>query len=121
MKKFDQSSSEESSKFRIGLIAFRDINVNSSLSLLGNKVDKSFKLDNFTLKNVGNDNGATISELTSTVVKSLISKALSSGGSQLPEGFGTNLNELKDQTVDKIKTDAADKLKDLGKSITGGN
>jgi uncharacterized protein involved in outer membrane biogenesis len=119
IKRLDLSSSGESQKFSIGLIALRDINVTGSLSLLGEKVEKSFKLDNFSLRDVGSDNGAKISEISATVVKALISKALTAGGGLLPEGFGKNLSDLKDQGVEKIKTEAEDKLKDLGKSLTG--
>lgn len=120
MKQLDLSSSEESQKFRIGLVALRDIKVTGSLSLLGKKVEKSFTLENFALRNVGSDNGAKVSEITATVVKSLISKALAAGGGQLPGGFGQNLGELKDQAVDKVKSEATNKLQDLGKSLTGG-
>lgn len=119
IKKMDMSSSKESQKFRIGLIALRDINVTGSLNLLGKKMEKSYKLDNLALRDVGSDNGAKISEVTATVVKTLISKALTSGSGLLPEGFGKNLSDLKDQGVDKIKTEATDKLKDLSKSLTG--
>ena len=120
IKRLDMSSSGESQKFRIGLIALRDINVTGSLNLLGKKMDKSFKLDDFSLRDVGSDNGAKISEVTATVVKTLITKALASGSGLLPQGFGQNLGDLKDQGIDKIKTEATDKLKDLGKSLTGG-
>jgi hypothetical protein len=119
IKRLDMSSSKESQKFRIGLIALRDINVTGSLSLLGKKVEKSFKLDNFALHDIGSDNGAKISEVTATVVKTLITKALAGGGGLLPEGFGKNLSDLKEQGVEQIKTEATDKLKDLGKSLTG--
>jgi hypothetical protein len=120
IKKLDLSSSEETQKFRIGLIALRDVNVTGSLNLLGKKYEKSFKLDNFSLRNVGSDNGATISQVTATVVKALVTKALAAGNGVLPEGFGKNLSELKDQGIEKVKTEATDKLKDLGKSLTGG-
>jgi len=119
IKRINLSSSKESQKFRIGLIALRDIQVAGSLNILGRKAEKSFKLDNFTLRDVGSDNGAKISEITSTIVKTLISKALAQGGGLLPDGFGQNLGELKDQGIEKVKTEAADKLKDLGKSLTG--
>lgn len=119
IKRLDMSSSGESQKFRIGLIALRDIQVTGSLSLLGRKAEKSFTLDNFSLRDVGSDNGAKISEVTATVVKALITKALVAGGGLLPEGFGKNLGDVKDQGIDKIKTEATDKLKDLGKSLTG--
>ena len=101
------------------MIALRDINVTGSLDLLGNKTEKSFKIDNFSLRDVGSDNGAKISEITATVVKTLITKALTSGSGLLPEGFGKNLTDLKDQGIEKVKTEAADKLKDLGTSLTG--
>ncbi|MEW6411874.1 MAG: hypothetical protein AB1483_05305 [Candidatus Zixiibacteriota bacterium] len=118
IKQMDRSSSGESQKCRIGLIALRDINVNGSLSVLGRNVEKSFTLDDFSLRDVGSDGGATVSEVTARVVKALISKALASGSGMLPEGFGQNLSDLKDQAVDEIKTEAEDKLKDLGKSLT---
>ncbi len=120
IKRLDISSSGESQKFRIGLIALRDINVTGSLSLLGKNVEKSFTLENFSLRNVGSDNGAKISEVTALVVKTLITKALAAGGGLLPEGFGKNLGDLKDKATEEIKTEATDKLKDLGKSLTGG-
>jgi uncharacterized protein involved in outer membrane biogenesis len=119
IKRLDLSSSGESQKFRIGLIALRDINVTGSLSLLGKKIEKPFKLDNFSLRNVGSDNGAKISEITATVVKTLITKALAAGSGLLAEGFGKNLSDLKDEGIEKIKTEATDKIKDLGKSLTG--
>ncbi len=119
IKKLDLSSSKQSQKFRIGLVALRDINVNGSLNVMGKQMQKSFKLDNFAIQNVGSDNGAKISEVTATIVKTLISKALASGSGLLPEGFGQNLGELKQQGIEQVKSQATDKLKDLGKSLTG--
>jgi hypothetical protein len=119
IRKLDMSSSGESRKFRFDLIALRDITVTGALSLLGKKNEKSFTLDNFTLRNVGGDHGATIGQVTATVVKALISKALSSGSGLLPDGLGKNLSDLKNQGLDNVKTEGLDKLKDLGKSLTG--
>ena len=119
INRLDLTSSEDSRTFRIALIALRDITVNGSLSLLGAHSEKSFTLDDFSLRNIGGDNGATVGRLTATIVKSLITKALAAGSGVLPEGFGKNLEELKDQGVETIKTEAADRLKDLGKSLTG--
>lgn len=120
IKKFDQSSSEESQKFRIGLIALREISVTGSLNVMGKKVEKAYTIDNITLRDVGSANGAKISEIAATVVKTLITKALSSGSGFLPAGFGQNLDQLKNQGLDQIKTDATNKLQDLGKSLMGG-
>jgi hypothetical protein len=119
IKKINMSSSGESQKFRIGLVALREINVTGSLNLMGKKWEKSFKLDNIALRNAGSDNGANISELTALVVKTLITRALTSGNGLLPDGFGQNLSDLKDQGVEKVKAEAANKLKDLGKSLIG--
>jgi hypothetical protein len=121
IKRLDLSSSEESQKFRIGLIALRDINVSGSLSLMGKKMEKSYKLDDFSIRDVGRDNGAKVSEVTAKVVNTLITKALASGSGVLPAGFGQNLGDLKDKGMDELKTEAADKLKELGGSLTGEN
>ncbi len=118
--KIDNSSSEDSHKFRIGLIALRDINVNGSLDLLGKKVEKSFTLDNFQLRDVGGDSGAKIGEVAATMIKTLISKALAKGNGLLPEGFGKDISNLKEQGIEEVKNEATKKLKDVGESLTGG-
>lgn len=119
IKQLDISSSGESQKFRIELIALRDIKVTGSLSLLGKKNETTFNIDNISLRNIGSDKGATISEITSIIVKNLISRALAAGKGQLPGGFGINPEELKEKSINKIKNEAEEKLKDLGKSLTG--
>jgi hypothetical protein len=119
-KRIEMSSSEEEQKFRIGLVALRDIEATGSLSLMGKTYEKSFAIENFTLKNIGSDNGATIAQVTSKIVQALVARALTEGKGFLPEGFGQNLSGLKDEAVEKIQTEAEDKLKDLGKSLTGG-
>jgi hypothetical protein len=119
IKRLEMSSSKETRKFRIGLIAVRDVQVNGSLSLSGNKREKSFTLDDFSLRNVGGDNGATVGQVTAIVVKALVSKALAAGSGLLPEGFGANLSDMKERGVEKVTSEATNKLKDLGKSLTG--
>jgi len=121
IRQLDMSSSEESRKFRIGLIALRDINVTGSLNLLGKEMEKSFTLENFSMHDVGSDKGAKIGEITATVVKALITKALAAGNGVLPEGFGKNLSVLKDQGLEKIEAEAKNKLNDLGESIIKDN
>ena len=121
LKQLDMSSSGESKKCRIGLVALRDIQVDGALTLLGKKVEKSYTLPDFSMRNVGGDQGATISEVTARVVKTLITKSLAAGSGKLPDGFGSQLGELKQQGVDKVKTEAADRLKELTNPLTGGN
>jgi hypothetical protein len=119
-KQIEMSSSEEEQKFRIGLVALRDIQVSGSLSALGKTLEKSFTVDDFTLRNIGSDNGATIGQVTSKIVQAVVAKALTTGKGVLPDGFGQNLSDLKNEAVEKLQTEAEDKLKDLGKSLTGG-
>lgn len=120
IKQLDMASSGESKKCRIGLIALRDINVEGSLSLLGKTVEKSYTLPDFTMRDVGGDHGASISEVTAQVVKALITKALAAGSGRLPEGFGSRLGDVKEQGIDQVKTEAANRLKELSNPLTGG-
>ena len=112
-------SSEKEQKFRVGLVAVRDVQVTGALTLMGKKYEKSYSVENITLRNVGSDNGATVGQITATVVQAIVSKALAAGSGILPEGFGKGLSDLKDEGLQKIESEATDKLKDLGKSLTG--
>ncbi|MCX6834060.1 MAG: hypothetical protein NTW07_02815 [candidate division Zixibacteria bacterium] len=120
IKRLELSSSKEQQKFRIGLIALRDIQATGSLSLMGKKLKKSFSIENFTLRNVGSDNGFTVSQVTAKIVEAVVTKALTAGKGSLPDGFGQGLSGLKDQGVQKLESGVSDKLKDIGKSLTGG-
>lgn len=73
----DLSSSEDSRRLRIGLIVLRDINVTGSLNLMGKTHEKSFKIGNFKLRNIGGDTGAKTGEVAAAVVRAIILKALS--------------------------------------------
>lgn len=119
-KRLELSSSEEEQKFRIGLVALRDIQVSGTLNALGQKFEKAFTVEDFTLRDIGGDHGATVSQIAAKVVQAVVSKALTAGKGVLPEGFGQSLSDLKDQGLQKIQTEAADELKELGKSLTGG-
>ena len=112
-------SSEEQQKFRIGLVAVRDVQVTGALTLMGKKYEKSYSVENITLRDVGSENGATVGQVTAKVVQAIISKALAAGSGILPEGFGKGLSDLKDEGLKKIESEATDKLKDLGKSLAG--
>ncbi len=114
---FGEESSEEA-RFKINEINVRDIAVSASLTLMGKKqLDKEFSLDAFTLKNVGGDNGATIAEITSTVMKAMIKKASSSAQSL---GFNVDIDQLKQEAKEKIEEEAAKQLKEIGGSLLKG-
>ena len=115
LNKLDMSESESKQKFLIKDLAVRDITVAAAMTLMGKKqLDKTFTVDNLALKNVGGDSGATIAEITATVVKTLIKRATSSGQGLLPEGFNVNVNQLKQDVQNKVEDEATNQLKDIG-------
>ncbi|MBU0982240.1 MAG: hypothetical protein KKA42_00090 [candidate division Zixibacteria bacterium] len=116
----ETSEDESTRKLRIGYVAIRDIQVSGSLTALGKKYDKSYAVDGFTLKNVGGDAGATIPQVTTELVKALLTRSVAAGGGVMPDGFGKTVLDLKDQGLKQLESEAKDKLKDLSKSLTGG-
>ncbi len=111
------SSSESNQKLFVKKISVRNIQVDAKLDLMGKQLQKTFKVENILLENVGGKDGATISEVTAKILKTLISKAKVSGKNSFPELFNVDLNRLKDDKVDEVKSEATDKLKALGGSI----
>jgi len=105
-------SSESEHKFFIKKLAIRNIKVNAALDFLGQNKDMTFTIENISMENIGGDEGVTISEITTKIMKSLISKAKSSGSDDLPEMF--NLDASK---MDELKSNVTDKVKDLGGSL----
>ena len=106
------SSPESEHKFFIKKLAIRNIKVNAALDFLGQNKDMTFTIDNISMENIGGDEGVTISEITTKIMKSLISKAKSSGSDDIPEMF--NLDASK---MDELKSNVTDKVKDLGGSL----
>jgi hypothetical protein len=121
IKKVDMSafSSKEETKYRIGLVAVRDIQVKATLSILGKNVEKTFAIESFTMRNVGGDKGATIGGIIARIVQSIVSKALSAAGGLFTEGFGKAVHSLQNKAEDAVKSEVAGQLKGLGKSLTG--
>ena len=116
-----ESSSDSETKLKIKKVAIRDIEVNASLSLLGKaQYDKSLKVDNITLNNVGGSDGASIGEVTARIFKEVIGKASAKVTGSFPD-FGQKLDELKNDARDKVETEAKEKLDNLGKSLLKGN
>jgi hypothetical protein len=98
----------------IGKISVRDVTVNASLIALGkDRGEKSITVDDFTLTNVGGENGATVKQVIAQVIKALIEKARDAGGKDLLQKLGVD--------TDKLKEKAAEELKDIGKGILGGD
>jgi hypothetical protein len=122
IKKLDLGSSSESDqKFRIKQVSIRNISVAASLTLMGKEqYAKTFTVENISLQNIGGDNGATIGEITARVLKAVISKAATVGRSQLPGGFGQNLDQLKDKAVQEVESTVSDDLKKIGGSLLKG-
>lgn len=123
IKKLDLSSSSESQqRFRIKRLVMRDIGASASLILLGKKqAEQSFTIDNFTLKDVGGDKGATIGRLTAIVLHNVLTRAVAAGKKNLPGGFGDLVNSGVKENLQKLESEAKDKLKDLGKGLIGND
>jgi hypothetical protein len=121
IKKVDMSafSSKEKTKYRIGLVAVRDIQVRAKLSVLGKNIEKTFTIENFTMRNVGGDKGATIGGIIARIVQTIVTKALSAASGMFSEGFGKAVRSLEDKGSEAIKSGVSGQLKGLSKSVTG--
>ena len=115
-------SSESDRTYKIDRLAVRDVTVEATLELMGKKqFEKSYTLDNFEIGNVGSNSGATIGQVSATLVRAVLSRALDKAGSELPGGFGRPIQEQFKEKLDEAKDEAVDKLKDAGKSLLGGD
>ncbi len=117
-------SSESNQTILIKKVVISDVEVTTTLTLMGKeRFNKAFKLDNFTINNLGGDDGAPIAVIVSDLVKKVVSKALTSDKNQLNISFDEQIDKLKEDAKDateKVKDEAKDKLNKLGKSIIGG-
>ena len=122
IKKLDlTSSSDNQQRFIIKRLAIRNVSAEASLVLLGKKqFAGSYELADVTLTDVGGDKGATVARLTAVVLQSVLTRSIGAAKRKLPGGFGTAIeNEAKDN-LQKLESDAKDKIKDLGKGLIGG-
>ncbi len=108
-------------QLRIQRVALRDIQVSLAIMALGEtRYEKNLTLDNFTIDGVGTDGGATIGQVATRVVREVMQRAISEGQSQYPDIFSGKVEEAIDKAKETIESEVSDKLKDIGKSITGG-
>ncbi|MFH2037142.1 MAG: hypothetical protein ABIJ45_12120 [Candidatus Zixiibacteriota bacterium] len=120
---FGSNSSDDGTDLRMKIksAVFRDIEVSASLTAMGKQLyDKSFKIENISLSNIGGSTGASVGEITAILIRRLIKEALSQGKDILPDGFDLNLKNAVDDTIENLESDAKDKLKDLGGSLLKG-
>jgi hypothetical protein len=120
LRKLDLGSSSDGNRaFRIGKVAIRDIQVDGILSLAGREMRKTFAVTDFTLHDLGGAEGASIGAITAAVVQTLITKSVAAARGSLSSDFGANVSQIVDDKVNEVKSDAEEKLKDLGKSLIG--
>ncbi len=122
IKQVDAGSTESDSdrRIRIGLVALRDIEVSGSLSLMKKEYSKSYSVDNFELHNVGGNTGASTGKIIAHIVQAILTRSVAAANGVLPQEFGKNLSELKDQGVKSIESKAKDELDKLGNSLLKG-
>jgi len=123
LKQLDFGSSEDSDrKIQIKLASIRDIEVGAVLNLLGQKkFEKTFVVDNITLKNIGGNNGASLEKVTAEVMQAIISKAATVGQNNFPDLFKANVSQMAEDKLEEVKSEAKDKLKDAAGSLLGGD
>lgn len=115
LKQFDVGESKSEQKISIKKVSIRNINVNGMIKVLNQEpYQKTFNVKDFTLSNLGGDNGASLEEITQKLFKELLSRTAASGQTFLPIDLNQKADELKDEAKDKIETEAKDQLKKIG-------
>jgi hypothetical protein len=116
-----KSSSDSQQRLIVKRLVIRDVSAKASLTLMGKKqFDGSYKIDDITLTNVGGSDGATIAQLTAIVLNNVLIRSVGAAKRNLPGGFGTAIEEGAKENLQKLKSEAKDKIKDLGKGLIGG-
>ena len=82
--------------------------------------DKTYSLEEISMKNLGGDDGATIGEITAKLMQTIIKKAAADGRGILPDDFSKNLSGVTDGGLKKIGSDISEGVEKLGKSLFGG-
>jgi hypothetical protein len=112
---FGESSSSSETMLKVKRVAIRDIAVDASLTLLGEKrFEKSFTIDNFTITDLGTD-PKSVKEITARIFKAVISRAAAESKNYLP----VDLDKLKEAGKQKLESEARKKIGELGKGLLG--
>jgi uncharacterized protein involved in outer membrane biogenesis len=116
LRQFDVSSSSESERrLRINKVMLRDIGVEVSLTLMGQKQAlKSFTVENIILENVGGTDGTSVGGLIKTVVTEILTKTTAGSKGLMGVDIDAQIDKLKDEGTTKLEEAAKDKLKGLG-------
>ncbi len=120
IKNLDVASSDNGTKrFHIKKIAIRNISVSTLFSILDQKVEKKFDVDDFNLSNIGEKNGLTVGELSALIVKKISVKVFAEYSKLPQKKFMQDLKEKATDAVKDISGDASEKIEELGKSLLG--
>lgn len=113
IKKLDFGSEEKSEKkIKVGKVAVRNLSGTASLEILKQKKPAiNFKVQDFTINDLGAGDGLTLNELTAEIFKRILNRSAQQGSSLDLEG---KVDELKDDAQDKIEDEAKKQLDKLG-------
>lgn len=122
IKSLDMSSSSgDSRKIKIKQVTVRNISVDGSLTLLGQKeYEKSFDVQGFSMRNVGGDNGSSLRQIMALVMKEILSKSAAAASGQLSGKLGESLNRAKANVLNQVESESKNQIEDLGKKLLGG-
>ena len=103
-------------RFRIKKLTIKDAAVHAdTISIAGTSAPRiDVPLGDITLKNVGDDKGVTMGELTSLVTKAILAATISKAGDLLPKDLLGDLSGQLSQLKDIRSLSDIEKLGDLG-------
>ena len=121
LKQLDYGSSSESDqKIRIKMASIRDIEVKAVLNLMDQKkFEKSFAVENITLRNIAGESGASIEQISAKIMQAIISRASIAGRNQYPDLFKENIGRMAEDKVKEIESEVTDKLKNAAGALLG--
>lgn len=121
-RSFAESSESGDRKIAIRKIALRDIGVDARFVLAGEtKLDKSYTVDNFTMDNIGGEQGATMDEIAALVVSDVLRRAAAEGRKELSGRLAEALGRLAGEHLEGVDEGIIEDIKDVGKSLLGGD
>lgn len=122
IRKLKSEPSESQQRFVIKKITIKDVTVTASISILNQKtITKSITIKDISLINVGGDDGATIGELTVTIISKILAESVDEMKNELPGDISKHLKNFDKSGIEKAGRDVIDKVKNFGSSIFGGD